>query len=98
MNHGYMLQIIPKDPVYKPSPQQITHLIKFLVERLEIGGDWSVSGEDELDNQSAIDHLRAAVGSTSRGTEALVSFQDLRSGSPCRSDCDSPTPAGHYWA
>jgi len=34
MNHGYMLQIIPKDPVFKPSPQQITQLVKFLVERL----------------------------------------------------------------
>lgn len=98
MNHGYMLQIIPKDPVYRPSPQQITQLLKFLVERLEIAGEWSAGGEDELDNQSAIDHLRAAVQSTSGGTEAVVSFQDLVSGSLFGYDFDSPDPDENYWA
>jgi len=97
MNHGYMLHIVPQDPVYRPSPQQISQLVKFLVERLEIAGDWSVGGEDELDNQSAIDHLRAAAQSTS-GTEAGVSFQDLVSGSLFGYDFDSPEPDENYWA
>src|SRR5882672_9598917 len=98
MNLGYMLQIIPKEATYRPSPQQIGQLIKFLAERLEIGGDWSVSGEDELDNESAIDHLRTTVGSNSGGTEAVVSFQDLVSGSLFGYDFDSPDPDENYWA
>lgn len=98
MNHGYMLQIIPKEPTYRPSPQQMSGLVKFLVERLEIAGEWSVGGEDELDNQSAIDHLRAAVQSTSGGTEAVVEFQDLVSGSLFGYDFDAPDPDENYWA
>jgi len=98
MNHGYMLQIIPKEATYRPSPQQISQLTKFLVERLEIAGDWSVGGEDELDNESAIDHLRAAAQSTSGGTEAIVEFQDLVSGSLFGYDFDAPDPDENYWA
>lgn len=98
MNHGYMLQIIPKEATYRPSPQQMSGLIKFLVERLEIAGEWSVGGEDELDNESAIDHLRAAVQSNTGGTEAIVEFQDLVSGSLFGYDFDSPEPDENYWA
>jgi len=98
MAHGYSLEILPKDPTYSPTTQQIKDLVKFLAERLEITGDWSVGGEDELDNQSAIDHLRAAVQSASGGTEASVSFQDLVSGSLFGYDFDSPEPDENYWA
>ena len=48
MAHGYSLEILPKDATYRPTPQQMTDVVKFLAERLEITGDWSVGGEDEL--------------------------------------------------
>ena len=38
MTHGYSLEILPKDATYRPTPQQMTDLVKFLAERLEIGG------------------------------------------------------------
>lgn len=98
MAHGYSLEILPKDPTYQPTPKQMTDLVKFLAERLEITGDWSVSGEDELSTESAIDHLRAAIQSTHGGTEATVSFQDLVSGSLFGYELDSPDPDENYWA
>lgn len=98
MAHGYSLEILPKDATYRPTPQQMTDVVKFLAERLEITGDWSVGGEDELSTESAIDHLRAACQSTSGGTEAIVSFQDLVSGSLFGYELDSPEPDENYWA
>ncbi len=98
MNHGYSLNIIPKEATYRPTPQQMTEVIKFLAERLEIGGDWSVDGEDELATESAIEHLRAACQSNSGGSECNVSFQDLVSGSLFGYEIDSPEPDENYWA
>ena len=98
MAHGYSLVILPKEATFRPTPQQMSEMIKFLAERLEIGGDWSVSGEDELSNESAIDHLRAACASSGGGTEAIVSFQDLLSGSLFGYEIDSPDPDENYWA
>ena len=98
MAHGYSLEILPRDATYRPTPQQMTDVVKFLAERLEIGGDWSVGGEDELSTESAIDHLRAACQSNSGGTEAIVSFQDLVSGSLFGYELDSPDPDENYWA
>ncbi|MBV8880356.1 MAG: hypothetical protein JO332_10355, partial [Planctomycetaceae bacterium] len=46
----------------------------------------------------AIDQLRSAVQSTSGGTEAVVSFQDLVSGSLFGYDFDAPDPDENYWA
>ncbi len=83
MAHGYSLVILPKEATFRPTPQQMSEMIKFLAERLEIGGDWSVSGEDELSNESA---------------EAIVSFQDLLSGSLFGYEIDSPDPDENYWA
>lgn len=98
MTHGYMLQIIPKEATYRPTPQQITDAVKFLAERLEIEGDWSVGGEDELSTESAIEQLRAACQSASGGTEATVSFQDLVCGSLFGYEMGSPEPDENYWA
>ena len=98
MAHGYMLQIIPQEATYRPTPQQMSDVVKFLAERLEIAGDWSVGPEDELTTVSAIEHLRAACQSTSGGTEAIVSFQDLVSGSLFGYELDSPDPDENYWA
>lgn len=98
MAHGYSLVIFPKEATYRPNSQQMTDLVKFLAERLEIGGEWGVGGEDELSTESAIDQLRAACQSTSGGTEATVSFQDLLSGSLFGYEIGSPDPDENYWA
>ena len=98
MAHGYNLVIIPEEATYRPSPQQMTSLIKFLCERLEIMGEWSVGGEDELSNESAIDHLRAACPASAGATEAIASFQDLVSGSLFGYEQDSSEPDENYWA
>jgi hypothetical protein len=98
MNHGYSLVIFPKDATYRPTPQNMTSLVKFLAERLEIDGDWSVAGEDELSTESAIEQLRAACQSKSGGSESTVSFQDLVSGSIFGYELDSPDPDENYWA
>jgi hypothetical protein len=98
MAHGYNLEIIPKDATYRPTPRQMTDLIKFLCERLEIAGEWSVGGEDELSNESAIEHLRSACPASAGATEAIVSFQDLVSGSLFGYELDSPDPDENYWA
>jgi hypothetical protein len=98
MAQGYSLFLIPQEPTYRPTPPQVTALVKFLVERLEIPGDFSVNGEDELSVESAIDHLRAGVQATHGGTECIVSFNDLVSGSLFGYEPESPDPDQNFWA
>ncbi len=98
MSLGYDLYVIPQEPTYRPSPEQISGLMKFLIERLEISGDWSVDSEDELSNDSAIEHLRAAGASSHGGSECNVSFNDLVSGSLFGYEPDAPEPDDNYWA
>ena len=98
MIHGYNLHIIPREATYRPTPPQITALVKFLAERLEIGGDWSADGEDELSTESALSHLRSACQSATGGSECSVSFNDLVSGSLFGYEPDSPDPDANYWA
>ena len=98
MIHGYNLLVIPKEATYRPTPPQITALVKFLAERLEIGGDWSVDGEDELATESALSHLRSACQSATGGSECAVSFNDLVSGSLFGYEADAPDPDENFWA
>jgi hypothetical protein len=98
MSLGYDLYVVPQEPTYRPTPEQLTQLMKFLIERLEIGGDWSVDGEDELDNASAVEHVRAAGASSHGGSESNVSFNDLVSGSIFGYEPDAPEPDQNYWA
>jgi hypothetical protein len=98
MNHGYDLYIVPKDAVYRPGPAQFTDLIKFLSERLEIIGDWTVDGEDDLPTESAIGHLRASCQAATGGSEATVSFNDLVSGSLFGYEAEQPDADQNYWA
>lgn len=98
MSLGYDLYVIPREPTYRPSTEQVGALMKFLNERLEIAGDWSVDGEDELSNEAATEHLRAAGGSSHGGSECIVSFNDLVSGSLFGYEPDAPEPDLNYWA
>ena len=98
MAQGYSLYLIPTEPTYRPSPQQVTALVKFLAERLEIPGDYSVNGEEELSMESALEHLRAGVQATHGGTECVVSFNDLVSGSLFGYEPESPDPDQNFWS
>jgi len=93
MAHGYNLAIIPEDATYRPSTQQMTGIIKFLCERLEITGEWSVGGEDELSNESAIDHLRAACPAcTQRFSQISEILDEIRAtGDPVLCPCGAKT-------
>lgn len=79
MAHGFNLHVLPKDPVYCPNPDQITRTVKFLCERLEIEGDLTVDGEDELSVEDAIERLRAATQTASGGSEGSVTINDYLS-------------------
>ena len=98
MAHGYSLYLIPKEPTYRPSPPQITQLLQFLAQRLEIPGEFAVNGEEELSLESALEHLRAAVNATHGGSECIVSFNDLVSGSLFGYDAEAPDPDVAFWA
>ena len=99
MAQGYSLYLIPKDAAtYRPTPAQITQLMKFFAARLEIPGEYAVNGEEELSLESAIEHLRAGVQSSHGGTECVVSFNDLVSGSLFGYDAEMEDPDVNYWA
>ena len=98
MTQGYDVHVIPKEATYRPTPARITELVKFLSLRLEIAGDFSVDGEDELSTENAIEHLRAAAQSNSGGSECTVSFNDLVSGSLFGYDQDASDPDENFWA
>jgi hypothetical protein len=99
MAHGYNLYVIPKDDAtYRPAPAQITQLMKFFSARLEIPDEYAVNGEEELTSESAIEHLRAGVQATHGGTECIVSFNDLVSGSLFGYDPEMEDPDVNYWA
>ncbi len=99
MAHGYSLYLIPKDlATYRPTPQQVTQLLQFLATRLEIPGEYAVNGEEELTLESAVEHLRAGVQATQGGTELIVSFNDLVSGSLFGYDPEMEDPDVNYWA
>jgi hypothetical protein len=98
MAQGYSLFLIPTEPTYRPTPQQVTAVVKFLAERLEIPGDYSVNGEEELSMESALEHLRAGVQATHGGTECVVSFNDLVSGSLFGYEPESPDPDQNFWS
>jgi hypothetical protein len=93
-----MLQIIPQDATYRPTPQQMSDLIKFLAERLEISGDWSVGGRGRALHGERDRPSPGRLPVASGGTEAIVSFQDLVSGSLFGYEIDSPDPDENYWA
>ena len=96
--HGYSLYLLPQEPTFRPNPQQISGLLKFLAGRLEIPGEFTVDGEEELSLESAVEQLRAAVQSTHGGTECIVSFNDLVSGSLFGYDAEAPDPDDAFWA
>lgn len=98
MAHGYSLYLIPKEPTYRPSSAQITQLMQFLAQRLEIPGEFAVNGEEELALDSALEHMRAGVQATHGGTECIVSFNDLVSGSLFGYDAEAPDPDESFWA
>lgn len=98
MSHGYSLYLIPKEPTFRPSPAQITQLLQFLSQRLEIPGEFAVNGEEELSLDSALEHLRAGVQASHGGTECVVSFNDLVSGSLFGYDAEAPDPDVAFWA
>ena len=79
MAQGYNLLLVPKDPLYRPMADQVTKAMSFLAERLEIDGDFSVDGEDELPLREAIDRLRGASHSARGGTELTVTISDYLS-------------------
>ena len=93
MAHGYSLYLIPKDAAtYRPTPAQITRLVKYLAARLEIPGEYAVNGEEELSLESA------GAQSSHGGTECVVSFNDLVSGSLFGYDAEMEDPDVNYWA
>jgi hypothetical protein len=99
MAQGYILYLIPKDAAtYRPTPAQITRLMKYFAARLEIPGEYAVNGEEELSLESAVEHLRAGVQSSHGGTECVVSFNDLVSGSLFGYDPEMEDPDVNYWA
>lgn len=99
MANGYSLYLLPKDnATYRPTPKQITQLMQFLAARLEIPGEYAVNGEEELSIESAVEHLRAGVQATHGGTECIVSFNDLVSGSLFGYDPEMEDPDVNFWA
>ena len=79
MAQGYNLLLIPKDPLYRPTADQVMAAMSYLAERLEIEGDFSVDSEDELPLKAAIDRLRGASHSARGGTELTVTISDYLS-------------------
>jgi hypothetical protein len=99
MVQGYNLIVVPRDPAFRPTPDQVTSVVKYLVERLELAErEFSVDGEDELSQKDAIDHLRAAALSPTGGSECLVGFDDLVCGEIFGYDRESPDPDENFWA
>lgn len=99
MAHGYSLYLIPKDlATYRPTPAQVTQLLQFLATRLEIPGEYAVNGEEELVLESAVEHVRAGVQANQGGTELIVSFNDLVSGSLFGYDPEMEDPDINFWA
>jgi hypothetical protein len=97
-SHGYNLYLLPAEATFRPNPAQIGKLLKYLAERLEIPGEFTVDGEEELTLESALEQLRAAVQSAHGGTECIVSFNDLVSGSLFGYDQEAPDPDDAFWA
>lgn len=99
MIHGYNLYVVPRDPAFRPTPEQVEQAVRYLVERLDLEGrEFGVDGEDELPLGDALERLRAAAGSPTGGAECLVSFDDLVSGEIFGYDPESETPDENYWA
>lgn len=98
MAHGYNLLLLPKDPLYAPSADQMEKLVKLLCERLEITGDLSVDGEDELSVDDAVERLRAATQSTAGGTECTVTISDYLSTGLFGWEPGGDDPDENFWA
>lgn len=98
MSQGYALHLVPRDPAYRPSPDQVTELMKFLEEQLHIVGELAVDGEDELFMKDAVERLRSAATSGRGGTECSASFDDLICGEVFGYDSESDEPDENFWA